>query len=62
MTKNEKGTVNGRVLISFPPDIEETIRRRAEENDRTINGEVVHLVRFALRDKRIQDEAPTIIP
>jgi hypothetical protein len=54
---NEKGTRSGRLLANIPPEIEEEIRRRAKENDRTINGEIVHLLRFALRDQRIQDEA-----
>jgi hypothetical protein len=37
-----------RILIGFPDDIMEILRQRAEENVRSLNGEVVHLVRFAL--------------
>jgi hypothetical protein len=39
----------GRILIQFPEDVKEILKQRAEENVRSINGEVVHLIRFALK-------------
>jgi hypothetical protein len=38
-----------RILVQFPEDIDKVLRLRAEDNVRSINGEIVHLVRYALR-------------
>lgn len=37
-----------RMFIAFPPDMLEIIEQRAEENVRSISGEVIHLLKFAL--------------
>lgn len=37
-----------RMPIAFPPEMLEILRRRAEENVRSVNGEVIHLIKFAL--------------
>jgi len=41
-----------RIMIGCPDDIMEILRQRAEDNVRSINGEVVHLIRFALAKLR----------
>jgi hypothetical protein len=45
-------------MIQFPAEIDEILRQRADNNVRSINGEVVHLVRYALRQLR-QTETQT---
>ena len=37
-----------RMLVGFPPELFETLQQRAEDNVRSINGEVIHLIKFAL--------------
>jgi hypothetical protein len=36
------------MFIAFPAEMLDVLRQRAEENVRSVNGEVIHLIKFAL--------------
>ncbi len=48
MEKNKK---EQRISIRFPLDLLEAIRKQAKEHERSFNGEVIWLLRFALKNR-----------
>jgi hypothetical protein len=49
MDKNKK---EQRISIRFPWDVLEVIRQRAQSHERSFNGEVIWLLRFALTQEK----------
>lgn len=43
---------NQQMSIRFPPDLYEVIAALAEENERSLNGQVVWMLRQAVREER----------
>jgi hypothetical protein len=51
MDKKQQPKKEQRISIRFPLDILEAIRLQAREDDRSFNGETIHLIKVALQQK-----------
>jgi len=47
----EKKSKEQRISIRFPVDLLEAIRKQAKEHERSFNGEVIWMLRQALKNK-----------
>ena len=50
MARAAKQSENVPFLLRLPPDLYAALREKAEEETRSINGEIVHLLRQMVRD------------
>lgn len=51
MNKKQQ-TTEQRISIRFPFDVLEAIRKRAKANDRSFNGEIIHMLRTLLSQEK----------
>jgi len=51
MDKKQQATEQ-RFSIRFPLDVLESVRKRAKANDRSFNGEIIHMLRTLLSQEK----------
>ncbi len=51
MDKKQQATEQ-RISIRFPLDVLEAVRKRAKANDRSFNGEIIHMLRTLLSQEK----------